>query len=114
MGAPKRGVLWLALLLVLGVGVLHSTPTRSPPNAISEEMSSDFTAGTGSAKAVPQLASLQAGLQSDLFTHTLPPCTQVAHSWPLESLSITSVSVLKLLISTGNPASRVYVFVAAS
>ena len=76
-------------------------------------MSSDFTAAVGSAKAAPQLASLQTGVQSERFTHTLPPCTHVAHSCTLESLSITSVSVRKLLIVTGNPASRVYVSVPA-
>jgi hypothetical protein len=89
------------------------TPSLSPPKAISDEMSSLLTLTGLIENAVPQLASLQAGLQTDALTQTLPPCTHVAQSWPLESLSITRVSVLKLLIVTGKPESRVCVSVEA-
>jgi hypothetical protein len=87
------------------------TPILPPAKAISDEMSSDFTEVpvTLGTKAVFQTASLQTGLQTVAFTQTLPPCVHVAQSCPVESFAITSVSVLKLLIETGKPASRVYV-----
>src|ERR687892_2434057 len=51
---------WIANPNVQSSWLLHISPIRFPPKAISEEMSSDFTAAVGSENAVPQLASLQA------------------------------------------------------
>src|SRR6266540_5721094 len=88
---------------------LHRTPILFPPKAITEEMSSPLTVVDEITNGVPQLASLQAGVHRVRLTQIVPPCCQVAQSLPVESLAITSVSSLLLLIVTGNPVSLVYV-----
>src|SRR5919106_2666720 len=61
---------WTAKPNVQLFWLLHITPTRLPPKAITEEMSSDFSAVVGTAKVVPQLVSSQAGLQTVPRIHT--------------------------------------------
>ena len=43
-------------------------------------------------------------------TITFLACVQVAQIFPVESLSMTSVSVATVVIVAGKPASRLYVF----
>ena len=59
---------------------------------------------------VPQRASSP----SVWFTQMLPPCCHVAHSRPVESMSMTSDCVFAPLMTTGNPWSIVYWRVAGS
>ncbi len=82
-----------------------------PPKATSVEMSSEpsdvlVTAGTNS---VPQVESPLVVR----FTRTEPPRVHVAHSWPVESLSMTRVSELQSVMVCGKPPSRAYVSVPA-
>ena len=83
---------WTAKLTVCVSSLLHMTPILLPPNAITPEVSSTVTLDplAGSTNGVPQL------LSSPLvrLTRILFPCCHVAHSLPVESLSITRVSVL--------------------
>ena len=88
--------------------LLYMTPSLFPPNAMSVEMSSLPTvAEPGRMNGVPHVSSLPVVR----FTQIRPPCSQVAHSLPVESLSITSVSDRTLLIVAGNPVSSEYVSV---
>src|SRR6185369_11933997 len=103
--------LWMAKYIAESTWLLHITPIRSPRKATTEEMSSGsrlLAPARGSTNGVPQDASFP----FVAFTKTFEPCAQVAHKTPVKSLSRVSVSLEKLLIWAGNPASSVYVWVA--
>ena len=96
--------MWTANMSASGVPfwLLHMTPILSPPKAISVEMSSVPTVvEPGMTKGVPHAVSLVVVR----LTQILPPCSQVAHSLPVLSLSITSVSERTVLMVAGKPAS---------
>ena len=56
----------------------------------------------GRTYGVAQTASLP---PTEWFTYTRLPCVQVAHSVPVASLSMTSVSLFAALTMTGKPGS---------
>ncbi len=82
--------------------LLQKTPILLPPNATIDEMSSLSTVPEpGSANGAPHALSEPVVR----LTQIVPPVSQVAHSWPVESFSMTSVSDRTELIVAGNPAS---------
>ena len=89
--------------------LLHITPTRLPPNAITDEMSSLLSAvspvrvgvnGTPHVRSLPVVWA----------TTTFFACVHVAQMVPVESSSMTSVSVATVVIVPGKPASSDQVF----
>jgi hypothetical protein len=92
--------------------LLQNTPTLFPPNAMIEEMSSVLTvAAPGSWIGVAfQFVSPPTVWLIQMW----PPASHVAQSRPVESLAMTSVSVLTELMVFGKPVSTEYVSVFVS
>ena len=68
---------------------LHRIPILSPPKAMIDEMSSVSTEaapGSANGRAPGAVAAVVR------FSQIEPLASQVAHSWPVESLARTSVS----------------------
>ena len=101
-GSPSR---WVVKYMCEELWLLHITPIRLPPKAITEDTSSLL-------RPVPVIA----GVKGTLHVRSLPTVwaivsffawVQVAQIVPVESLSMTRVSTATVVIVTGKPESFV-------